>query len=105
MVKVSVLYPAKAGSRFDEEYYFNEHMPMVGRLLGPALQSVSVEKGISSAMPDQPPAFLMVCHLVFESIAAFYAAFVPYAPAIQGDIPKYTDIEPIIQIGEIKLSQ
>jgi uncharacterized protein (TIGR02118 family) len=104
MVKVSVLYPAKAGSRFDEEYYFNKHMPMTGRLLGPALQSVSVEKGISSAMPGQPAAFVMTCHLVFESTEAFYAAFVPHAAAIQGDIPNYTNIEPIIQIGEIKLS-
>jgi uncharacterized protein (TIGR02118 family) len=105
MVKVSVLYPAKAGSRFDEEYYFNEHMPMVIRLLAPLLQGVSVETGISSAMPDQPAPFVMACHLVFESTEAFYAAFGPHAAAIQGDIPKYTDIEPVIQIGEIKLSQ
>jgi uncharacterized protein (TIGR02118 family) len=103
MIKVSVLYPAKAGSRFDEEYYFNEHMPMTRRLLGPALQSVSVEKGFSGAMPGQPACFVMTCHLVFESTEAFYAAFGPHAAAIQGDIPKYTDIEPVIQIGEIKL--
>jgi uncharacterized protein (TIGR02118 family) len=105
VVKVSVLYPSKAGSRFDEEYYFNEHMPMAIRLLGSALQSVSVEKGISGAMPDQPASFVMACHLVFESTETFYTAFGPHAAAIQGDIPKYTDIEPVIQIGEIKLSQ
>ena len=105
MIKVSVLYPAEPGSRFDDEYYFNEHMPMTGRLLGPALQSVSVEKGISGAMPDQSAAFVMTCHLVFESTEAFYAAFVPHAAAIQGDIPNYTDVEPIIQIGEIKLQR
>jgi uncharacterized protein (TIGR02118 family) len=105
MVKVSVLYPAKAGSRFDEEYYFNEHMPMALRLIGPALQSVSVETGISGVMPDQPAPFVMACHLVFESTETFYAAFGPHAAAIQGDIPKYTDIEPVIQIGEIKLSR
>ena len=103
MVKVSVLYPAKAGSRFDEEYYFNKHTPMLIGLLGPALKAISVEKGISGVMPDQPAAFVMTCHLVFESIDAFYAAFGPHAAAITGDIPKYTDIEPIIQIGEIKV--
>ena len=54
MIKVSVLYPAKAGGRFDEEYYFNEHIPMVIRLLAPQLQCVSVETGISGAMPNQP---------------------------------------------------
>ena len=28
MVKVSVLYPNKPGSRFDIEYYLNTHMPL-----------------------------------------------------------------------------
>jgi len=105
MVKISVLYPGKPGSRFDGEYYFNEHMPMVIRLLGPALKAVSVETGISGAMPEQPAPYVTVCHLTFESPAAFYEAFVPHAATIQGDIPKYTDIEPIIQIGEIRLSR
>jgi uncharacterized protein (TIGR02118 family) len=105
MVNVSVLYPGKAGSRFDEDYYFNEHIPMVSRLLGTALQAVSVETGVSGAMPNQPAPFVLMCHLVFESVAAFYAAFVPHAATIQGDIANYTDIEPVIQIGEIKLSR
>lgn len=104
MVKISVLYPAAAGSRFDEEYYFNQHMPMVSRLLAPQLRGVSVEAGISGAMPDQPAPYVMVCHLTFESCDAFYEAFGPHAAAIQADIPKYTDIAPVFQIGEIKLS-
>lgn len=105
MIRVSVLYPAKAGSRFDEKYYFDVHMPMAIGLIGSALRSVSVEKGISGATPDQPAPFVMACHLVFESTEAFYAAFVPHAAAIQGDIPTYTDIQPIIQIGEIRFSR
>jgi uncharacterized protein (TIGR02118 family) len=103
MIKVSVFYPAKAGSHFDEDYYFNQHTPMMMRLLSPALKSLSVEKGISGVMPDQPAAFVMTCHLVFESIAAFYDAFGPHAAEITGDIPRYTDVEPVIQIGEIKV--
>jgi uncharacterized protein (TIGR02118 family) len=78
---------------------------MVIRLLGPALQSASVETGISGVMPDQPAPFVMTCHLVFESTEAFYTALGPHAAAIQNDIPKYTDVEPIIQIGEIRLSR
>ena len=105
MVKVSVLYPNKAGSRFDQEYYFNEHTPMVIRLLGPALKTLSIEAGISGVMPDQPAAFVMTCHLVFESTDAFYAAFGLHGAEITDDIPKYTNIEPVIQIGEIRLAQ
>jgi uncharacterized protein (TIGR02118 family) len=105
MVKVSVLYPNKAGSRFDQDYYFNRHTPMVGRLLGSALKGLSIESGISGAMRDQPAPYLITCHLVFESTAAFFAAFTQHAAEIMGDIPNFTDVEPVIQLGEIKLSR
>ena len=105
MVKVSVLYPNKAGSWFDQDYYFNRHTPLVARLLGAALKGVSIETGISGAMPDQPAAYAITCHLIFESTAAFYEAFTPHAEVIMGDIPMYTDVEPVIQIGEVRLSQ
>ncbi len=33
MIKISILYPNKKGSRFDMDYYLNTHMPMsIGRL-------------------------------------------------------------------------
>jgi len=102
MVKVSVLYPNTAGSRFDRDYYFNRHMPMVQRLLGAALKGVSIESGISGATLTP---FVMTCHLVFESAAAFAEAFNPHAAEIMGDIPNYTDVQPVIQLGEIKVSQ
>jgi len=34
MIKVSVLYPNGEGKKFDMDYYFNQHVPMVGGLLG-----------------------------------------------------------------------
>ena len=43
MVKVSVFYPNKPGNHFDMSYYCSKHMPMVQRLLGPALQNVAVD--------------------------------------------------------------
>ena len=51
MVKVSVLYPNRAGTKFDMTYYLNHHIPMVRRLLGSALKGVSVEHGISGEEP------------------------------------------------------
>jgi hypothetical protein len=47
MVKISVLYPNREGTKFDMAYYLNHHIPMVRQLLGSALQGVSVEEGIS----------------------------------------------------------
>ena len=41
MIQVTVLYPNMPGSRFDLEYYLNTHMPMSGRLLGPAVKAAA----------------------------------------------------------------
>src|SRR5436309_4945765 len=78
-------------------------MPMVGRKLGAALMSVSVEQGVAGGSPESPPAFVALAHLGFESVPAFQAAFTPHAAEIMGDIPNYTSIEPIIQISEVKV--
>lgn len=100
MIKVSVLYPTKEGSRFDFDYYFNTHMPMVAEKLAPTLRGVMADRGMSGPQPDSPPAYVAMAHLLFDSPEAFQTAFGPHAEAIMGDIPNYTDIEPIIQISE-----
>ncbi len=40
--------------------------------------------------------------MLFESVASFQAAFAPHAQAILADIPKFTDIQPVIQISEVR---
>jgi len=105
MIKVSILYPNKPGSRFDLDYYLNQHMPMVIEKLGGALKGVSIDHGLTSDLPDSPPLYVAMCHLLFDSVEAFQAAFMPHAAALQGDIPNYTDVEPGIQISEVKLSR
>jgi uncharacterized protein (TIGR02118 family) len=103
MIKVNILYPNQEGSRFDLEYYFNTHMPMSIEKLGTALRGVSVEHGLSGTEPGSPPAYIAMCHLRFDSIEAFLEAFLPHAELLQGDIAKYTDIEPIIQFSEERI--
>ena len=103
MIKVSVLYPNKPGAKFDMDYYCNSHMPLVSSKLGAALKGMEVHQGLAAGTPDSPPAYVAMGHLSFESVAAFQQAFEPNAGAILGDIPNYTDIEPIIQISEVKM--
>lgn len=64
MIKLSILYPNKPGSRFDMGYYVGTHMPLAMSLW---------RKG-------------------------------PAAAELQADIPRYTDVAPIIQFNEVKLS-
>jgi uncharacterized protein (TIGR02118 family) len=105
MVKVSVLYQNGADTKFDMMYYINHHIPMVRRLLGSALKGVSVEQGISGGESGSPAPYIATGHLVFDSVQLFQASFAPHAQEIMQDIPKYTNSEPLLQIGEVKLSE
>jgi len=103
MIKVSVLYPNREGTKFDTEYYLNRHIPMLRQLLGSALEGVSVERGISGEEPESPAPYVITCHLLFDSVQAYQTSFGPHAQQIIEDIPKYTDSQPLIQIGEVRL--
>jgi len=103
MIKVSVFYPQNATSKFDMAYYLDKHIPMARKLLGSALKGVAVEQGLAGAQPGVPPTYAVVAHLSFDSMGSFAAAFLPIAPQLQGDLPNYTNVEPLIQFGEVKL--
>lgn len=103
MICCCIIYPRTASSRFDADYYVNKHMPMTIRLLGSALKGVTVEIGVASTVEDAPPTNAAVCRLLFDSVEAFLAAFGPHAGALQGDIPNYTDVAPVIQFNEMKI--
>jgi len=103
MIKVSVMYPQKDGARFDMGYYLDTHMKLVKDRLGAACKSMSVEEGLSGAAPDTSPAYVCMGHMLFDSVDEFQQAFGPHVEEIMGDIPNYTDIEPIVQISDIKL--
>jgi uncharacterized protein (TIGR02118 family) len=103
MIKVSVLYPNQAGTKFDMTYYLDHHIPMVRRLVGSVLKGVSVEHGISGEQPGSPAPYIATGHLVFDSVREFQTSFGSHAQEIMADIPKYTNSEPLVQIGEVKL--
>lgn len=107
MTKISILYPNRHDSRFDLDYYLNVHMPRSIECLSsaPGFRSVSVESGNSGVYPGTEPAFIATCHYEFDSYDSFVAAFTPHAEELQGDIPNYTDVESIIQVGEVKIRQ
>jgi uncharacterized protein (TIGR02118 family) len=103
LIKVSVLYPNTAGCKFDMNYYLEQHMPMVQHKLGAACRRMAVDEGIAGGMPGAPATFVAMGHLYFDSVEAFQAAFAAHAQAIMADIPNYTNIQPTIQISEVKM--
>jgi len=101
MIKVSVMYPNTPGARFDHDYYRDQHMPMIGRLMGAAMKYYTLEKGLAGGAPGTPPAYVGMCHLICDSVEAFRAAFGPHAQQIHADVVNYTDLTSVMQISEV----
>jgi uncharacterized protein (TIGR02118 family) len=103
MIKVSVLYPNDPGGTFDMAYYLGTHIPLVQQKLSGALRGTAVDQGLGGTEPGSPPAYIAICHLLFDSVEAYKEAFEPHAQAIVGDIPNYTNTQPIVQVSAVKL--
>jgi uncharacterized protein (TIGR02118 family) len=103
MINVSVFYPNEEGKKFDMEYYVTKHIPMVQQKLGSALKGTAVEQGLVGAIPGAPATYIAICHLSFDTVAAFQSAFGPHTKSFLADLENYTDIQPITQISEVKL--
>lgn len=103
MIKVTILYPNTPGSRFDHDYYLNVHMPLSIELLGPAMKSVTVERGVSLGAPWPDAAFAAICSFVCESREAYEQAFFPHMQRLQDDMANYTDVTSIVQVSEIAI--
>jgi len=103
MIKFSAFYPNEEGKKFDMTYYFNKHIPMIQQKLGSACKRVAVEQGLGGAEPGSRATYLIMFHLYFDSVEAFQTAIGPHVQTIMGDIPNYTDIQPTIQISEVKI--
>jgi uncharacterized protein (TIGR02118 family) len=101
MVKVTILYPNSDGKTFDIDYYSQKHMPMLDSLFGDTLKHLAIDQGIAGRTPDESIPYLAIGYLYFDTLADYEQVFGPNAEKIISDIPKYTNIKPVIQISEI----
>ncbi|MEM7373181.1 MAG: EthD family reductase [Bacteroidota bacterium] len=101
MVKVTIMYPNGEGNTFDMDYYSQKHMPMVASLLGDSMKMYTIDKGIAGRTPDEAVPFLAIGYLYFDRLSAYQNSFGPVAEQILGDIPNYTNVQPVLQISEV----
>ena len=101
LIKISVLYPYAEDKTFDMDYYEKKHMPFVAGLLGSNLVRYTIEKGISSGIPNTPLPFMAIGSFYVKSLPDYQAAIAPNRDAIRADFPKYTNISPTILISEV----
>jgi len=105
MIKVTVMYLNRPGARFDHTYYRDKHMPLVQARMGKNCKHYSVDKGLSGGAPGAPAPYVAMCHIFCESVEAFQRGFGPHEQEIMADIPKYTDLSPVIQISEVVVGE
>lgn len=101
MIKVTIMYPSGDGNTFNMDYYEDKHMPMVADLLGKAMKSYAIDKGIAGRTPDEPVPYMAIGYLFFDKIEDYQNAFGPVAQKILSDIPNYTNVQPVLQISEV----
>ena len=101
MIRIAAAYPRQAGKRFDLEYYINTHLPAVQEKFGPyGLQKIEVDQGIAGPGGGESP-FFAIGYLYFDTLEDFQNAYAAAGADVIKDIAIYTDVVPMIQVGEV----
>jgi uncharacterized protein (TIGR02118 family) len=101
MIKLSVMYPNGDGKTFDMNYYLNTHIPLVAKLLGDAVKGATVEEGLGGVAPGSTATYAAMGNIYFDSMESFQNSFGPNAPQILGDLPNFTNAEPVVQLSKV----
>ncbi len=102
MLRLSVMYPATPGSRFDWDYYLGPHLELSRRLLsGSGLVRTEIDRGIAGFPPGAPPPYHAVGHLFFRTMAELESALAATAADFIADEGNYTDVRSVVQLSEV----
>ena len=102
MFKVAILYPSGEDKTFDMDYYEKKHMPMVAGFLGKNLQFYEIDKGIAGRTPNDKVPFIAIGYFYITDVTEYNKAIAQHRDAVISDFKNYTNIQPVIQISEIK---
>jgi len=102
MYKVAILYPNGEDKTFDMDYYEKKHMPMVAGFLGKNLRFYEIDKGIAGRTPNDKAPFVAIGYFFITDVAEYNKAIAQNRDAVISDFKNYTNIQPVVQISEIK---
>jgi len=102
MIRLSIMYPAVPGSRFDWSYYLGPHLELSRKLLIPrGLVRTEIDRGIGGFPPGAPAPYHAVGHLFFNTMAELESALAATASEFIADEPHYSDGPSVVQISEV----
>jgi uncharacterized protein (TIGR02118 family) len=100
MVRLSVMYPATPGSRFDWDYYLGQHRELSRRLLTlRGLVRTQIDRGVAGIPPGAPPPYHAVGHLFFRTMAELDSALQATAAEFVADERNYANVPSVVQIS------
>jgi len=102
MFKVAILYPNGDDKTFDMDYYEKKHMPMVAGFIGKNLKFYEIDKGIAGRTPNDKAPFAAIGYFYITDVAEYNKAIAQNRDAVISDFKNYTNIQPVVQISEIK---
>ena len=102
LFKVAILYQNGDDKTFDMDYYEKKHMPMVAGFLGRNLVFYEIDKGISGRTPADKAAFVAAGYFYVRNVSEYSKAITQNREAIVGDFKNYTNIQPVVNISEIR---
>ena len=101
MIEVLVMYANRDGMRFDDDYFLKKHVELAKRLLRPyGLNYMRVARGSDAMSP-----YHVVTYLGLDSLESFKAAIDAIGSTLFEDIPRFTDVEPLIQVSQVVWEQ
>jgi len=100
--KVAILYPNGDDKTFDFDYYEKKHMPMVAGFIGKNLKFYEIDKGIAGRTANDKAPFAAIGYFYINDVAEYNKAIGQNINTIVSDFKNYTNIQPVVQISEIK---
>lgn len=102
MILVSVFYPRSDKARFDHDYYKDQHFELITRAYGERLKHFAALQMHDDQLDGSLPMHEAAAHFMFATKNDFVEAFEQHREEIIADIQKFTDIDPVIEISDMK---
>jgi uncharacterized protein (TIGR02118 family) len=104
MYCMTVEYPRQEGSRFDLDYYREQHLPLCEQLLAGRGFLGSVLRIGAGGAPGKSDQQWASVDLLFESAEQLGAALAAVGQDIGADVPNYTDVQPRMTFAEASVA-
>lgn len=97
---LTILYPKGPDTKFDFDYYRDNHLKLIMNLFGNAIQRFELRKVVSPEGAP-PAAFVAAINIWVGDQAKFDAGGQQHGQTMINDVPNFTNAQPVIQNDEI----